>query len=194
MVAFHKGLFGFAAANENKFVRRLNGLFGVGAGGHAFRAPNAHNIALGLFANVAVLQGEPHQGGGSLHPEDAEPFGQQKDLARGEQVDHGIGGHGGVGHDQACPGAVERGHVAVETGPADYLNIRPEFAAVNGQIDVQIVVMGSDDNRFGGVDAGLEQGFKIRGIPQNVAGVILGDVPGVAFYNPEGDKSEAKRS
>lgn len=71
-------------------------------------------------------------------------------------------------------------------GPADDLDIRPQAATINGQVNVQIVVMGGDENRWRLLNSGSNEGVEIRGVPDDILAVSFYDV-GIAFYDPEED-------
>ena len=51
--------------------------------------------------------------------------------------------------------AVQAWDVALERDPADDLDVGPQAATVDGQVDVHVVVVGGDDRRGGLLDAGL---------------------------------------
>jgi hypothetical protein len=66
------------------------------------------------------------------------------------------------------------------------LNVRPQLPAVDGQVDVGVVVVGGDDDRRGRFDAGPVERVDVGAASQDEAVVLFDQAP-VSFDDPVGD-------
>ena len=80
-------------------------------------------------------------------PEDIQPLGDHQRVTAQKVVQDGVGPHRGEGEDEIGAGFVQDVNVALYRRSADNLNIRPQATAIDGQIDVHVVVVGGDDHR-----------------------------------------------
>ena len=95
------------------------------------------------------------------------------------------GCHRSVRHHQIRPGVVQGGHVAIERGTAEDLHVRPQLAAIDGQIDVQVIVMRGHDDGRGFHDVRPLEHRQFPGIPENVTGIVRRHEPGVLLDETE---------
>ena len=81
-----------------------------------------------------------------------------------QQADDGAGTHRRVRKHKISPGPVEGGNIALQPGAADDLHIGSQSPAVDGQIDVCVVVVGSDQNSRGLANAGGHEHLQFGGV------------------------------
>ena len=89
-----------------------------------------------------------------------------------EQIEDDVRPHRGVGRNKIGSGTVKRTDVALRVGPTDDLGFRAKFAAVNGEIDIGVVLAGGDDDRGGFADFGLLEHLEPGGTAQHVVLVV----------------------
>ena len=76
--------------------------------------------------------------------------------------------------------------IAVQARAADDLRVGPQAAAIDGQVDVQVVVVGGDDDGRGLLDACFLQDLQVAGAALDVMVVPGGDA-GLFFHHPKID-------
>lgn len=176
---------GIRGADEDKHRIGFHGRVGVrGHTQYALTLQGDH-IAVGLFTDAAVTQGQAHKGRGRRHPENVQSFRQNGYPTGTEQIDDRTRRHRSVRHHQIRPGVVQGGHVAIERGTAEDLHVRPQLAAIDGQIDVQVIVMRGHDDGRGFHDVRPLEHRQFPGIPENVTGIVRRHEPGVLLDETE---------
>src|SRR5699024_1513463 len=76
----------------------------------------------------------------------------------------GGGSDRGVGQDAVGAGAVLGGHVAFVGGPGDDLQLGAQPAAVESQVDVEVIVVGGQQGGGGLIESGRAQDLEIGGV------------------------------
>lgn len=115
---------------------------------------------------------------------DVQALREHQDFFGFEQVHDGRGAKRAEGHHQVGAGAVEGVDIAIQGRPADDLDVGAQPAAVDGEIDVQVVIVGGDDDRRGFFDPGFNQGLEVARVALNKMAVPGGD-PRFFFHHVE---------
>ena len=66
-----------------------------------------------------------------------------------EEVENDVGTHRGVRRDEVSARTVERADVSLAIRAANDLDVRMQFATIDGEVNVRVVVAGCDDDRGG---------------------------------------------
>ncbi|MCK7528851.1 MAG: hypothetical protein MZV64_70500 [Ignavibacteriales bacterium] len=104
-------------------------------------------------------------------------------LVRPQHVEDRAGGHRGVRHDHVGTRAVQRGDVPFQGCTADDLQFRPQAVTKDGEIDVQIVTVGGDDDGGSLVNAGPHERVAIRGASEDVMRILPAG-PLIVLHDP----------
>lgn len=170
-VPFPEALFGLRVADKIKGVPQGKHIARIGVDVHgAGMVAHGQHTAFGLVADAAFHQALALQLSPDGIAENEQTFVQHHHLVRGQQIDDAVAHQGGQGKHLVRTGTVQAVDVSVQRGTAEDLGIRPQTAAVDGQIDVGVIVMGGDDDGARLADAGLFQNGKIRGVPVHMGG------------------------
>lgn len=143
-IARAKSVHGLVVADQNQFG--ITGQPSTGQRGalDGVSPCHGHHGAVGLFSEVGFGERSTNQLRGHRHPDDVESFGHQQRVVGVEVVPDRGGASGRVGEHGMGPGPVEGRHFAIEVRPCDQLDVGSELAAVDREVDVDVVVVGGD--------------------------------------------------
>ena len=157
-------MLGLVVADEHDVgvVRQRGG--GVGVDLEVAVDRGGHDGAPCGLAHAEVAQRTTRQLVGDRNTEHIETFGQSKGVVPAQGVPDGVGPGRGVGEHGVGAGSVQGGHVPVEPGSGDDLDVGPEPPTVDGEVHVHIVVVGGDHDRRGVSDPCVLEHLAIGGI------------------------------
>ena len=98
---------------------------------------------------------------------DDQALGEKRHLIRPQKLENHPRSEGRIRHHQIGAGHVQFGDVALQNGAADNLYICAQLSAIECQVNVHVVTVGGDDDRFGRFDAGRLEGVDVGRVAQD---------------------------
>ena len=173
-VAGEKTFFGFGRADEDDLSIRGEDLACVRIDRQGAAGAHCDDIAARVSGDFGLSERFSGEGGGHVGFAHVETLCEHDDAGTIERVENCGGAHRGIGQNKIGPGAVQGRDIAFSRGAGDDLEVGPELSAIEGEIDVGIIIVSGNDDGGRLFHAGPLEGGEIRGAPEDVV-VFVGD-------------------